>query len=279
MQITITDKDILKGRECVTASGMLIDELAYSAGEATQDDLDPDFYGQDEAIEYVVKEHNYETELLQQTKTPDQLSLMCAVLSNSAYSVPKDVKHAGAYLALHEPENFATVLDAYRDKCKEEAWNYYDSDFLRGGAPDLVKELREAVDAQNEQNHKEWLHGDHRDYAGVLSLIAKYYGASERLEYNEKKGDSVVFTFDDNSLYESVTGEYSREEGAKMPSMAVCKEWLISAITSSINAKHEKNKAEAAKRKEERERVTAYKAERQAQEDRERREKLAALLK
>ncbi len=56
MKITITAKDITKNRKTVSASGMLIDELAYSAGEAEQNDIEQDFYAQNGARELKVLE-------------------------------------------------------------------------------------------------------------------------------------------------------------------------------------------------------------------------------
>lgn len=291
MKITITSKDILDKRNIASMSGMLIDELAFSAGEATEDEIDPEDYATQSAVEYVSKEYNYERALLNETKSAKRLLDLCSALSDSttvafSFPVPKNTKHAGAYLALNEPENFALILEKYEAKCKEEAYQYYDNAFLTGYsdksggyAKDFAKEIQDSIDAQQTQNYKEWLHGDHRNYAGVLSLIAKYYGADEALDYDEKTGDSVVFTFDDEYL-KSEMQEYA-DDGVDpiLCTSKECKEWLISQIQSAIDSKYAKRKRDNEARKIERERLTAYKAEQQAQEDNERRTMLTKLTK
>lgn len=278
MNITITTADVLKNRESVTASGILIDELAYSAGEATQDDV---YENSNEiyALDYTIEHYNnrHERDLLNATKKLDALNALRNALELAGVPVKKS-KHAGATLALTDPITFAETLDAYRDKCKSEAYSYYDSAFLDAYAADYAKELQEAVDAQQRQDYKEWLHGDYRNYSGVLSLIAKYYGADEALDYNEKTGDSVIFTFDDESIAEDIANANYGEEVKRM-SVKLAKEWLIDRITGSIDAEHNKRTAEQSKRKIERERLTVYKAEQAAIDDAARKAKLSALLK
>jgi len=283
MNITITIDDILikAHRDPVSATGTLIDELAYSAGEATQEDLwniDSQIY----AIDYTIEHYNYKEELLKNIKTYEQYSKLTGALNvpeavNS--NISKQNKHIGAFVALNYPDHFSVQLEEYTNKLKDEACNYYDSDFLNDYAPDFTKELQDAVDEQTAQDYREWLHGDRRDYAGVLFLIAKYYGASDALAYDEKTGDSVVFTFDDEYLTERL--DYANYDSVPMKEATQedSKNWLINEITTSINSRYEKNKAEQAKRKAERERLTAYKAEQQAIADAERKAKLEALNK
>lgn len=270
-----------------TDSGMLIDELAYSADQWTSNELDENNIDYpDGSLSYVFEHFNFEDALLKATKTKKKLrALLVSLKDDELVKKTTQVKNntnlqEGAYYALNYPEAWSELLKEYKDKCEEERYQYYDSEFLSAHAPELAKELQEAEDDSRASLYKEWLYGDYRDYRGVLVEIAKYYGASEAIDYNDKQADIVTFTFDADDLHEKYCGCY--QENGKCGERMTLKKYkaaLIDDIYSSSNARREKEKAANAKRKEERERLQAYKKEQAEKAEAERIAKLKKLKK
>lgn len=274
MKITITEQDILKNREAVSDTGRLIDELAYSAGESTSADLWESESGH-YARDYVVKDYDYERALLEQTRTVKSYSAVTGELHVAEAPRITPSKHVGATVALEYPEHWRELLAEYTHKLKDEAYSYFDSDFLSKYAEGFAKELQNTTDEAEMQDYQEWLHGDYHGWDGVLRLIAAYYGASEALDYDDKTGEQAVFTFEEDTMRENVCG-YDDEE---ILTNEKAKAWLVDSIIAAINNRSAKDQAEAAKRKAERERVAAYQAARKAQAEAERVSKLEALTK
>lgn len=260
-------------------SGMLIDELAYSADQWTSGELDENNIDYpNESLYYVFEHFNFEDALLKATKTLQKFKKLIAALAVDIEEKTTKVAgrsnlQTGAYYALHYPEAWENLLREYKSKAEEERYSFYYSQFLSDYIPELAKELQEAEDDSRASLYKEWLYGDYRDYRGVLVEIAKYYGASEAIDYNDKQADIVTFTFDADDLHEKYCGCY--QENGKCGERMTLKKYkaaLIDDIYSSSVARRAKEKAANAKRKEERERLQAYKKEQAEKEQAEKAE-------
>jgi hypothetical protein len=245
IKLTITDKDI---KEHGSASGMLIDELAFSAGRWTEEDLyENNFDYENSGFDYVLEHFDFEGEFL---KTLNK-------------------KQAKEYK--RDLQKFESDLHDFEHGLKELV---YDEE-LEKKCKALFDELEESKQWFWQNLTKEWLYGD-RSEIGVIERIGKYYGA-EDTEYNHKTGDSFSFIFDIEDFHEKYCGcgEYVDE----------CKEWkrsdwrglLVDSINIDIENAKRKSDRENEERKAERERLAEYKAEQKAEKDKELKAKLTKL--
>ena len=271
MNITIKEKDLIKRKNthegtmkdyplvAFTNSGMLIDELAYSAKQWTSDDL------QENNFEYEPNEpyqFDFETDLFSNTKTSKQLEKLCKVID---FDISKDttkVKNnqnlqAGAYYALNYPEKWQELLKAYTEAVKDQDINEIII------SKDYAKELQEARDSFHDDLYHEWLHGgQERDNNGVLYEIAKYYGA-ESVDYDKKNAGEITFTYEQDNRID--TDE------------KISKAWLLDQIFSASEMRRYKDDQVNAKRRAERERLAIYKAEQKTKAEADRKAKLLAM--
>jgi len=271
IDIKITPEDI-KGLN-FTNTGRVIDELSYSAGEWTEDDLFMNNleYEADNIEPY---NFNFEDDLLQNTKTMPAFKKLLATLKidieeNTTKVNDQSNLQAGAYYAINYPEAFNNLLKEYTAKVKEQLYNY---DIILSAQ--YQKEIEENRESYQREEYNEWLYGDHRNYRGVIALISKYYTEdSEAGSYNEKE-DIFTFTIDKETAKEELE---AYQDGNF--TIAKYKIYLLEQIKNKINNRYEKDQAEKRKRKEEREKTEAYKKQRKAEEEAERLAKLKTLIK
>jgi hypothetical protein len=173
-QITLTQKDIEKAKIQNSPSGMLIDELAYSAGQWTSEDLYSNNYEYEPNEPY---SFDYEADLFLKTKTHPEL---CNTAREIGYegnlpSLQMCIKkgttlQAGVFTALRLPEIWSALLEMYTNKLKE--------DRTDGISEAYNTQLQEEIDEYQEEQYREWLNGDRSNYAGVVKEIARYFTES-----------------------------------------------------------------------------------------------------
>ena len=257
MQITIKAKDIKK---TFSDSGQLIDELAYSIDAWTSNELYENNFDYEPVEPY---EFNFEKDLLENTKTSEQLvavvykALGMSVSANITTLAEKAGLQCGAWIALNNDELFQKILTAYTEALKE------DDQTL---SKDYTKELEEAKESFNNNLYYEWLNGD-RGEEGIISRISKYYTETRHSFYDKK---SYEYTF---VLSEYDIQEY-KDRGYKSNQM---KRAILDAIEKDSYNRQEKEKVEREKRQEKREREKKHLTERTEREKQERSEKLSKL--
>jgi len=257
MKITLKEKDISK---TYSDNGTLIDELAYSAGQMTSGNI----YEYDEGSPQEPYNFDYEADLLANTKTEKDLYHIAKQLKISLNAnitrLAKEAKlQCGAWVALNNAELWTDMLESYTDALKSEQ--------TESISPTFNTELEKARDDYSDDMYKEWLHGDYRNWSGVLREIRKYYSA-EGISYDEKKQE-VTLEFNDEDMTENLAQYDESKLNAKN-----LKAYILREIGESSSARYNKDKAEQEKRKAERERLAVYKAEQQAKSDAERKAKL-----
>lgn len=274
-QITITKKDLLKAypkvpdqkyKHTFSASGMLIDELTYCAGQWTSEEL------YDNNWEYAPRKpysFDYEADLFEHTKTTTELlelasRLLVYIVPNDAMLKQKPPLQAGANCALNNHEKWAELLKAYTNALKEDSTD--------GISEAYNKALQDEQDSYNDVQYSDWLNGD-RNYAGVVYEIAKYFtdardGSYTPYDSKTKTDASYTFTLNECDINTIKDGGYKTNQAKK---------WLIDSIISAGNAREYKEKQEREKRKVERERIAIYKTKQAQEAETARKEKLLGM--
>jgi len=277
LKVVITEKDLNKykpiwksqdGKEypySFSPSGMLIDELAYASGQWTSEDLWENNSAYEPSEPY---DFNYEADLFANTKTNSQLSSMVTKLCSPNLYISfqdeetKDMQ-AGAYCALKYPEDWKVVLEAYKDKLQQ--------DRTEGISKKYNEDLQKEIDSFYDDLRQEWLHGDYRNFIGVIKEIQKYFNA-EGVAYSEKESDVFTFYFDKEEAKETLENWNSEKLTIKN-----YKNYLLQQIVNTCENRKYKEKQKNEERKAERERLQAYKKEQAEKDEAERREKLLAM--
>jgi len=262
MKITLTQKDIEKAKIQNSASSMLIDELAYSAGQWTSEDLYQNNFDYEPIEPYMF---DYEADLLANTKTEEDIyrvikELGIGMNANITTLAKKAKLQAGAWIALEQPEFFSTLLEAYTSYLKEHGTD-------QNISKDHAKELEEAKDSYYDDQYREWLNGDRSNYAGVVYEIAKYFTDERDGSYDKKAGE-YTFELNEEDIENAKDSGYNKRQ---------LKAWLLDSVRNSGNAKASKDRQEREERKAEREKQTAYKAEQKASAEAERKAKLLSM--
>ena len=265
--ITITQKDIEKAKINNTDSGYIIDELAYAAGQWTQNDLDENNWEYEPSEPY---EYDFETDLFEHTKTEKELYAVAKTLgislnANLTNLAKKRKLQCGAFMALKTPDAWKELLEAYTEALKQ--------DGVESISADYSKELQDAKDSFHDDQYKEWLYGD-RDYAGVIKEIAKYFTDERDGSYDEK-AHSYTFALNDADI-DDIKSSWYVDEKYTITDKDI-KDELLDSIIASGNNRKAKERAEAEKRKAERERLAAYKAEQVTKAEAERKAKLLSM--
>jgi hypothetical protein len=238
----------------------VIDELAYSINNWTEDDLITNNTEYEPAEPY---QFNFEKDLFSNTKTKAQLITLAEKLGCGATISPQATKlQAGAFMALENPAQWQNLLQAYTSTLKE-----YDQTLSN----EYEKELQSERDSFWEDMQKEWLYGD-RSNAGIIEEIAKYYTEDRTAGHYNQKEDIYTFTIDKDTAKDELE---NYQDGAF--SIKAYKKYLLDTISTKSHNRKEKDTAERAKRKEEHERTNAYKAQRKLEEEKERKEMLLSL--
>lgn len=236
--IKISDKDI---KEHGSASGLLIDELAFSAGSWTENDLFENNYDYEKgSYDYVLEHFDFEGEFLK-TLTKKQAR-------EYAKNLPK----------------FETGLAIYKGALTE---LIYDEEALTKKCKALADELEESREYFWKDMTKEWLYGDNgRNSNGVIDEIRKYYGA-EDTTYDHKKGDSFSFIFDVEEFHEKFCGCGEEAEQCENFKTNDYKDFLVDSINIDIENAKRSNERKREEAKIERERMSKYKAEQRAEKN------------
>ncbi len=159
-----------------TSSGCLYDLLAVAAGATEYNDLDR-FGVTDPAIDYVLKNYDYEKayiEALNGAGDSNDYAEACRLFGEDAQdggelwaAFQAQALKLGAFHALKNADRFPDDLEAWTDKVKEDAREYWQDP---AGVPqDLLTSCMEAADEAENDMLKEYLHGDYnsRNWAGV----------------------------------------------------------------------------------------------------------------
>ena len=279
--ITIKPEDIKADR---TSSGQLIDKLAKAIGEWESNELwENNIDYQDEGALYLVSQYDYEAALIEiLNKQKNGLSVLIDAIADEtpeqkvkivAACIDKKLKQ-GAALALNAPDLFTALLSDFTDAIKESKYSYMEDDsFIAKYAPELAKDMQKAVDEFQEDQYKEWLYGDHRDFAGILRLAAKFFDA-ESVDY-DRKADEITLEFTPEAASEMLN-EY--EEGTKATAKNVKSE-LCDLIANKMEARADEEKAKREKRAAESKVTREYQAKRKADDEAERIAKLKSMTK
>jgi len=266
IEVDITPQDIETSKLNFSDSNTVIDELAFSVGEWTENDLMEDNFDDEPIKPY---NFNYENDLVENTKTLEQLKNICTKLDISIKSFDENferenakstVKHAGAFLALHYPDFFQELLEAYQN------------DLIDNQGEGEVTSEKYSKDLQEEKEYffkeleHEWLHGD-RSNTGVIYAIGKHYSENPRLATYNQKEDIFTITLSKDDIGDL---ELSDRDGIKMA--------LMDSIKNESMKQKSKQDDENKKRKEERERKNKYQAEQKEKEKKEKTRKLQSLI-
>jgi hypothetical protein len=260
IDINITPEDLKAQGLVFSPSGRVIDELAYSINNWTEEDLFSNNVEYEPAEPY---NFNFEKDLFSNTKTKAQLITLAEKLDCGSTVSPQKTKlQAGAFMALENPAQWQNLLQTYTSALKE-----CDQTLSK----EYEKELQSARDSFWKDMQKEWLYGD-RSNAGVIEEIAKYYTEDRNAGHYNQKEDIYTFTIDKDTAKEEyenyTTGNFS---------IKAYKKYLLDTISTKSHNRKEKDTAERAKRKEERERTNAYKAQRKLEDEKERKAMLLSL--
>lgn len=263
--ITITPKDLDGYKILFTDSGHVIDELAYSIGQCTHDEL----YDYAEGEPYKPYSFDYEGDLFRATKTESKLYATAKTLgiglnANLGKLSKKKKLQAGAFMALQDPTSWAALLEAYTNKLQDDRTDAMSNAY--------VKALEEEVESYYKDITREWLHGDHSNSFGVIYEIGKYYTENPRECSYDLKTDEYTFALDEDVI----EFELEAYDGSKY-SLVAYKNYLLMTIRNKSEARQYKDKQEHEKRKKEREDLAAYKEGREKMEAEDRRAKLLAM--
>lgn len=260
MDITITAKDLKKHNISNSESGQVIDELAYACNRWTSDELWENNLEYEPNTPY---DFNYEEDLFEHTKTEEQFTkLYMDLVDNTKPAMiqgeSKELQ-AGAFVALTYPKQWALLLEAYKDTLEE--------DRTEGISEEYNKQLQKEIESYDEDQYKEWLHGDHRDYNGVVYDIAKYFTEEREGSYNRER-DEYTFTIGKSDMENMKEGGYRKNE---------YKNCLLDSIRNSSESRVIKDREEREKRKEERKKIQDWKEKCAIAEAESRKKKLQAM--
>ena len=153
--------------------------------------------------------------------------------------------------------------------------NEYTEELKNNQSDTISKEFTAQLEKEKESFQKdqynEWLNGS-RDYSGVIREIAKHFTEDRESSLYDNEKDVYSFVYDEEeakSIYQEYTDQRFSLKGFKS--------MLLDEIRSSGNNIANKKRAEAEKRKIEREATNIYKAKRLEGEKQAREAKLKAL--
>jgi len=268
MEISLTQKDIEDAKISNTDSGYILDELAYSAGKWTSNDMHEANMDYEPLEPY---QYDFEKDLFGKIKTWKDLQDICSQIGYagnlpSMFMLSKTELQAGAFIALNLSDIWTALLFLYTEKLK--------ADRMDSISEAYNKALQSEVDDYYDDLYQIWLYGD-RDSAGVIAEVGRYYtenaGTFDKVEH--------VFTF-----HLSENDEQDIRDDENMPETepvteAQAKAYLIDCIIANGNNRAAKDKQEREKRKAEYEKTREYKARQAEQAQAERIAKLKAMTK
>jgi anaerobic selenocysteine-containing dehydrogenase len=277
MTITLTDKDL---QTDLTDSGQVIDVIALSLDQYTENEVYEDASNyNNEVINYIIENYNFEKAFIDYLNTGGKLE----DIAGSKMQTEADVSSLkdGAFYALEYPNEFAQALDDWTEEIKMNVYQYDDPNSIL--PKDLAEEIEKSLESYYEDQTREWLNGDHRDWSGILSLAERFYSVTDVTVDRSK--NEVYFELDEDEAREIIRGnsyDYTDEKVDKMTGTKLEKvtkeqlaEWINSKANSTIAKKREAN----AKRAEEYAKTMAYQKERKVQAEADRKQKLLQMTK
>lgn len=277
MNIILNSKDFTKPTDKYhdaphASSGQVYDLLGIAAGCGEYNDI-KNFEAHDATIDYAVREYDYEAGYIEALNAAPSYEAMADLLGCDAGEVwPSDCwkvwqksdLRLAAFIALNFTKLFADGLADWTAKVKEAATEYLNEPAIIPA--DLLKAINDSVDSTDEQEMKEWLNGDYRNWRGVYDeasrrLFKDYDSATFTGTDELRRKNAVMFTIDEEdakTFIEDMEG-IDALTLKRVPSMKRVKEAVIVRIL---------NRAEEITAKEKRERE-ARTMERQEQADRE----------
>ncbi len=261
--ITLTQKDFEDNKIQYSSTGYIIDELSFAVSWYDYNDVSEMNY------EYRPKEpynFNYEKDLLENTKTPEQYY----TIINELYKDPTNIDRyrndeiygtplqTGAFIALNYPDTWNEILDEYTDQIKSA-----ETDSI---SPAFNAQLEKELSDYEDDMYSEFLYGDQSSNGITYEIQKKFSEKYIRIPY-DKDNHSFDFIIDPEAIKEEW---YHHTQGKK---------YLLDWIQRESSYQAEKRAEQARKRKEEYDRVKNYKAERKAKEEQEHKEYLLSLTK
>lgn len=230
-------------------TGSLLDMFAYAHDLPTSQNGFQDGWlwdAQSEAVAYRWRENasRYVRDSLN-VLSPEEAAYIVEAATDRVCDLKNPDMLAGDVLDLDYPAEMLTVV-----------YSLDPHDIVSRAAPawltpDAEKKLQEAEDVISDYYHKEWLHGDHRDWVGILrELSKKMFGgySTAEMDYNEKT-DTLTITAELEDWR-----EYLGDEDA----MPTTKD-VMATVEYRAECQAEKDKAERENRAAERARLTEYK--------------------
>ena len=223
------------------STGSALDTLAIAVDGRDSNDIDDNmFEAEDAAIDYVLEHYDYERDMLKA-------------------ATKKELK-----AWLNDPQAQAIALSVFTDKLRRDSQPAYESD------TDLAKELQEAMDAVHDDNYKEWINGDHREWDGILSMASKRYSERE-IEFTTDKGE-VYADIPDTTIAQWIEdGSIARKGEART--------YLEHCVNTDARNEYQKRISKNEARKVEHERLAAYRAKQAEAAEVARQEKIKKLIK
>lgn len=226
------------------STGASIDTLAIAVDGRDSNDLRDDSLDYQGQIEkYVIDEYNFEADMLK---------------AASKGALKKWLNDRGAQnrdLEMYKEAIIEGVLSGNND------------------ASPRAQAIQKALDDQDEENYREWIHGDYRNWPGILSIAARRYSddGGGMLEFSDDKGD-VIATIAPELIKDWI------DEG-KIKHAGEWAAYLEESINQDARHNYQKRTQEREKRRAEYEKTAAYKAEQAAADEKARRAKIKNLIK
>jgi hypothetical protein len=255
--------------ECGDSEG-LCDLIAKACGQRSQNELfDNCLENLDGAIDYVMEHFDFEEAWLQHL--------------NETVSVAPGALLHGAFMKLERPIQFEAGAKEFEEKQRAIVSDCL-GDYLgrEGLHPKLAKELEEAYCGQEEQDIREWLNGDYRNFDGISKEVMGRKGLnfpdSQCILDYEDYFTTAVFDFEEADALQLIE-DYDGEEDRKEVPEALLKEALVERLTTlASNTVHdEKVKRDA--RREEHKRTQEYKKKREQEKEEAEVARLRAMIK
>jgi hypothetical protein len=243
---SLTPADFKKETLVLTIDDSITGLLALASG-LDDDNSEWESEREWEAVKYVLDNFDFESAYIQHLNTTMH---------------PCEGLKGGAWLALNNPEAFATALKVW----KAEQWDAI-TDHNACECEELEEETAKASDCARVDCWKEWLHGDNRNWEGLESKAGKdIFGDSDI--FSELAFDFVNVTFTADFIADRNDADdciYTAE---------TLKAYAVETISYTAHKMHAKRKAEHEARATEWKRTQAYKTEREAKAEAERIAKL-----
>lgn len=251
--------------------GSMADLCALATGNDTSDGIWFDEYWTPDAT---LKEYDYEAKLLWSLNANEPKHLPNLSAKRFADMEKSDLQR-GAWLALHEPNRFKEEVERLKGFCAEHAIDASMFDEPSGYPADLAEELVKSREWYQDFYYREWLHGD-RSNDGILDLASKLLTGERGRVAIDEKDSAIIVSVDTETIDAEYLGEIDDTTRKHKMTRA---DLILDRLVNNAYNEQAKQKQQAAKRREDRERTQKYQAEQAAAAADERRAKLLAMKK